>query len=96
MELTTDSARLGAAAQSLAGSADAITAELRRLASASTALAGAWTGEAKDAYQVLYGRFAEDAVRHADELRSIADALGDLAAEYASADSKGAAAQPAP
>jgi len=96
MELTTDSGKLTAAAQSLVASADAITAELQRLASASTTLTGAWTGAAKDSYEALYGMYAEDAVRHAEQLRSIAGSLGDLAAEYASADSKGAAAQPKP
>jgi WXG100 family type VII secretion target len=94
MELTTDSGKLVATAQALTTSAGLISTELQRLAQASAALTAAWTGEATVAYESRYRAFALDAEELTAQLLGIGKSLGALAAEYASADSKGGAAQP--
>jgi len=94
MELATDSTKLSATAQSLTTSAGLITAELQRLAQASAELTAAWTGEARIAYESRFRTFALDAEELTAQLLGMGKSLGALAAEYASADSKGGAAQP--
>jgi len=95
MELTAVPQQLTASAKVLADAATAIGTELQTLETASQALTGAWQGDAKVAYQQLYGSFTVDAAAQVATLKQIAVALAELAGEYSTTDEKGAAAVPA-
>lgn len=95
MELTAVPAQLTTSAQVLADAATAIGTELQTLETASQALTSAWQGDAKAAYERLYGSFTVDAAAQVATLTQIASTLASLAEVYAATDDKGAAAVPA-
>jgi len=95
LELTAVPKQLTASAHVLADAATAIGTELQTLETASQVLTSAWQGDAKVAYEQLYGSFTVDAATQVATLKQIAAALAALADEYAVTDEKGAAAVPA-
>lgn len=94
MDLTVEPAKLSDTADTLAAAAAGITEALQLLDDGSTALVGAWEGDAKMAFLALYQRFAGDSTHLADSLAAIASALSTLSKDYGDADTKGAEAMP--
>ena len=94
MDLTTEPAKLRAAAEALEKAAEAIAAQLGQLEQSSTTLTNAWEGEAKLAYASLYKSYSEAAAENARLLGGIAGALSGVAEQYSEADDKGSKALP--